>query len=102
MCFFDKYYALCKARGMSVNAVAKVLGIPSSSVTNWKHGHRPRIDSLQKIADYFHVSMDFLTNDESKDAGAEASAMLDIYLKLSPDRQRLLVEIAEAMRKQEE
>lgn len=64
MCFFDKYNALCRGKGKSANAVAKELGIPSASVTNWKHGQRPRIDTVHRIADYFGVTVDFLTNDE--------------------------------------
>ncbi len=58
--FFDQYAALCKAAGKTPNGVAKELGLPSSSVTQWRQGGTPRPQTLQKIADYFSVSVEYL------------------------------------------
>ena len=60
--FFDVYKQLCEAHGQKPGTVAKILGIPTSLVTKWKQtGATPRADTLTKIADYFNVSIDYLT-----------------------------------------
>ncbi len=66
--FFEKYTELCKKNGMSANGAAKEIGLPSSSVTNWKQGRMPQVDSLLKVAKYFSVSVDWLlgNTDEKK------------------------------------
>lgn len=100
MCFFDKYNALCKAKGKSANAVAKELGIPSSSVTNWKHGHRPRIDTIHKIADYFRVSVDFLTNEENpaQDMGGIYKDVVENIIGLPPEYVQRVAEYIEFLK----
>lgn len=56
MAFFDNYQALCRKKGKTANGVAKELGIPSSNVTQWKHGSTPRANVLNMIAEYFDVT----------------------------------------------
>lgn len=58
--FFEQYTKLCKEQGKSANGVAKEIGLPSSTITNWKHGKTPRAETLGKIAAYFGVSVDYL------------------------------------------
>lgn len=62
--FFDRFYQLCRRCGSSPNAVAKELGIPSGSVTAWKQGAVPRSATLNKLAQYFEVSVDYLLGKE--------------------------------------
>ena len=66
MRFFDNYQALCRSKGKTANGVAKELGIPSASVTQWKYGSVPRAQTLEKIAAYFRVEVKDLVygNDE--------------------------------------
>ena len=65
--FFDVYLALCESRQKTANGVAKELGFASSSVTQWKYGSTPRPTALQKIADYFGVSVHYLLGAEEKE-----------------------------------
>lgn len=58
--FFEQYTKLCKEQGKSANGVAKEIGLPSSSVTYWKRGSLPRSETLERIAAYFDVSVDYL------------------------------------------
>ena len=64
--FFDTFSRLCNEKHKSPNAVAKELGIPSGSITNWKNGTNPRHGTLLKIADYFDVSVDYLLGNTDK------------------------------------
>lgn len=62
--FFTRFQALCQSHGTSANAVAKVLGIPSGSVTAWKQGSLPRSATLQKLSAHFGVTVDYLLGKE--------------------------------------
>lgn len=84
--FFEQYKKICEERGISPNGAAKEIGLPSSSVTHWKDGAIPRIKTVQKIADYFGVTTDFLLGytgikekspAEAGDLDAESNALVD-------------------------
>jgi len=78
--FFERYTSLCKEVGSSPNGIAKILAIPSSSVTNWKHGHNPNIETVKMIAEYFGVSVDWLLgNCDSKFTSQAKGELLSDY-----------------------
>lgn len=58
--FHLNYVALCNAIGKSPSAVAEELGLSRATVTHWSDGSVPRQATLQKVADYFGVSVDDL------------------------------------------
>lgn len=59
---------LCEKIGKSPNAVAKELSISSGSVTAWKNGRTPKMETISKIAEYFNVdeSAFFLSEEYKK------------------------------------
>ena len=58
--FYDRFVELCKTKRMSPAAVARDIGLSNSSTTTWKRGAIPKGETLQKLADYFGVSVDYL------------------------------------------
>lgn len=65
--FYDVYIDLCHSKGKSPSAVAQELGINKSNVSNWKNnGYTPRGSVLNKIAEYFGVTTDFLLTGNKK------------------------------------
>ena len=64
--FFERYMELCKQAGETPNSVAKIIGASSGSVTAWKNGTDPRFATVRKIAEYFHVSSDYLLGNVSE------------------------------------
>ena len=59
--FYDVYCALCRQHGLSPSGGSKEIGFNRASVTVWKNtGNPPKPALLQKIADYFGVSTDYL------------------------------------------
>ena len=58
--FYDRVVELCKNRGISPAALARDIGLSNSATTYWKRGSIPKSDTLEKIADYFGVSVDYL------------------------------------------
>lgn len=66
--FYINYVALCNKIGKSPSAVAEELGFMRSVVTRWSKGTIPRQATLQKVADYFGVSVEYLLGKEKQPA----------------------------------
>ena len=60
--FWQNFLELCDSVGLAPNAVAKKIGISSGSITNWSKDNTivPQRRTLKKIAEFFHVSIDYL------------------------------------------
>lgn len=59
MTLFDRVKVLADEQGKSLKTVALDLGFGENSFYGWKTKN-PGIDKLQSVADYFHVSTDYL------------------------------------------
>lgn len=58
---YEVFEKLLAQRGVTAYRVAKETGITTATLSNWKQGkYTPKSDKLQKIADYFGVSLDYL------------------------------------------
>lgn len=63
--FYDIYAQICRENGISPTGAAKAMGIGSATVSHWKNrGLSPRAEQMQKIAEYFNVSVDYLLGKE--------------------------------------
>ena len=58
--FYDNFLRLCAKKNVTPSAVMRAIGLNKSSATYWKKGATPSSDTLQKLADYFNVSVDSL------------------------------------------
>lgn len=57
---YQKYAALRDAVGITDYRVAKETGVSTATLSNWKSGvYIPKVDKLQKLADYFGVSIEY-------------------------------------------
>lgn len=66
--FCDTYLELCTQIGKTPSRVASDLGLARSAVSMWKaRGTAPNAETLQKIADYFGVTVDYLLTGEQKE-----------------------------------
>lgn len=68
--FYDLFSELCKSKGVSVTKATVEIGLSRTIGTAWKkRGLTPKGDTLQKIADYFGVTTDYLlTRSETEKA----------------------------------
>lgn len=65
---YEIFEKLLKAKNVTAYRVAKETGISTATLTQWKNGSStPKTDKLQKIADYFGVSLNYLTTGEEKE-----------------------------------
>ena len=63
--FYKRVRELCEERNMTINELVRNLNLSSGSPTAWKNGTEPRFSTVRKIADYFHVSADYLLGNVS-------------------------------------
>ena len=58
---YEIFKKLCEKNGVSSADVARATGVAKATLSEWKKGtYRPKADKLQKIADDFGVSLDYL------------------------------------------
>ena len=62
--FWDIFFHLCEIRGEKPSQVVNKLNIGAGNVTAWKRGTLPSTKSLEKISDYFGVSVAYLLGKE--------------------------------------
>ena len=62
---YEIFEHLLQIKGVSTYKVAKETGIPQQTFSKWKKGiSTPKADKLQKIADYFGVTGDYLLGND--------------------------------------
>ena len=53
---YEKFESLCKSRNVTPYHVSSVTGVATSTLSNCKKGtYIPKVDKVQKIADFFDV-----------------------------------------------
>lgn len=65
---YEIFEKLCEENGVTPYRVCKETGITTATISNWKAGrYAPKQDKLQKIAEFFGVSIEYLMTGEEKD-----------------------------------
>lgn len=58
---YEIFEKLLKEHGVAAYRVAKETGVTTATLTSWKQGkYTPKPEKMQKIADYFGVSLTYL------------------------------------------
>ena len=107
--YYENFERLCKEREVTPSQVSRGTDISTATLTSWKKGkYTPKQDKLQKIADFFNVSVDYLMtgkepeqdfSDESVHLIAqisedtELSDALKKYFGLSDAKKKHIVEL---------
>lgn len=64
---YEKFQELLDSKGVTAYKVAKATGVSTATLTSWKQGkYSPKREKLQKIADYFGVSIDYFNEEPDK------------------------------------
>lgn len=79
MSTIDRILKLVKDSGLTAKEFAERVGIAGGSITDWKTGRsKPSVESLQKIAKYADVQLEWLTGDsEYKTKSDEIKSIID-------------------------
>lgn len=71
---YEIFETLLTLHGVTAYQVSKATGIATATLSDWKRGRsKPKQDKLQKIADYFHVPLDYLIHGEITDSSYDAA-----------------------------
>lgn len=92
---YEVFEQLLQKYGVTPYKVAKEAGVTQTALSNWKSGRStPSTKTLQKIADYFGVTLDYLTT--GKERPREQSPGLTTRDKrdIAKDLDRIMEEIA--------
>ncbi|MBR6513506.1 MAG: helix-turn-helix domain-containing protein [Clostridia bacterium] len=66
---YEIFVELLQRNNVTAYQVCKATGIAPATVSDWKNGKStPKQDKLKKIADYFGVSLDYLTTGKESEA----------------------------------
>lgn len=69
MTIYERIESLRKSKGLSQGKLEKQLGFSNGSISKWKNS-TPKVERLQKLADFFGVSVEYLMTgkeDEQKE-----------------------------------
>ena len=95
--YYENLVRLCEMNGVKPGTVARMTGISTATITAWKQGkYTPKQDKLQKIADYFKISLDSFLNGTTQDEDVaefedNVQAFVDAYSRLN-DKQRTIID----------
>lgn len=86
---YEIYCKLRDSKGVKDADVVRETGITKSTFSDWKNGRsNPKNDKLQKIADYFGVTIDYLMTGKEKDSSDKLSVELNnVYFSLAKEAQ---------------
>lgn len=98
MTLVEKIQMLCRNKGITLMGLERELGLSTSTVRRWDT-MRPSADKVLKVAQYFHVSTDYLLGNDKIDdlIGWAAEDMLllkRIKTELSPGEQSIIRSVA--------
>lgn len=81
--FFDIFSELCAKKGVSCKRAAEDIGLSNSITTKWKKtGATPSGKTLNKIANYFGVSISELLGKEEKEKSPDEFVLTEGEKKL--------------------
>lgn len=90
--YYDSFFALCEAYGKTPYAVAKATGIATATLTHWKKGlYTPKDEKLEKIAEYFGVSLDYLKGKTERTIELDRQEILEHAFDDRPEMRTLFM-----------
>ena len=96
--FYEIFESLCKENGTSPSKVCVELGMSKTTSSFWKRtGGIPKREALEKIAERFNVSVDYLVGKEKKPAPItiNRNELFSILAQLTDSELNQLLDYAE-------
>lgn len=104
--FKKNFVRLCNTKGVPPTTVCIELGLNKATFSNWTEKSVPHARTLEKIADYFGVTVEYLLRDDDSEQ-KESSSLTDERVKiamehingLSKEELDVLIPLLEQMKK---
>lgn len=99
--FGDTLKYLLEKNHISQKQLASELNIGASTLGNYiQNTRQPDFEIVVRIADYFHVSIDYLFDHSSNSSYTkDEERLIEIYRRIPAERKVLFIEISEAFAK---
>ena len=92
---------LRESSSLSQRELGDRVGLSKSSIGNYESGQRqPDMDTLNLLANYFHVTVDYLmgrSDIPTFDISSEEEQMIRFFRKVQKGKRRLLIELFESL-----
>ena len=75
--FYEIVNNLCKDHNITITRMAEEIGLSNAAPTSWRKGSEPKLATLEKIAEYFGVSIDYLRGQDNKKTPTPAKGERD-------------------------
>ena len=103
---YEKFEKLLADKNVTAYRVAKDLDMPRSAFSGWKNGRStPKIETLQKIADYFDVPVayfyDYDQHEQMKDAYVDMLTNKLLDTLFTNESLKTLFELAQDAKKED-
>lgn len=96
----DRIRALANQKGMSLPALESELGLGNGTISRWAKSS-PNTEKISRVADYFHVSVDYLigrdTDDDDNLQDRGYTILSREAKKMTPEQRQKLITIAKIM-----
>lgn len=104
---YEIFEKLLNEHGVRTSDVVKATGLSSTFFSEWKKGKSksPKPENLQKIADYFGVTVDYLVTGKEKEIpdpllADDFTALIELYNSSNKDGQARIMEYAKMIAKE--
>lgn len=91
--FWENYVRLCSDKNISPSAAGAAIGVTYAAVSKWKKGAIPNGSTLQKIADYFNVSVASLLGEDETDLREKAETNRETILRITESAEENLMHL---------
>lgn len=94
----DRIRTLANSQGLSLPALEVKLSLGNGTISRWRSS-APNSDKLIRVADYFHVSLDYLLGRSSEEILTEPKlsedelAIIDLYRQIPAQRRTLVLQM---------
>lgn len=72
----DRIKELCDTHKTNFAEVERRVGISNGQIRRWDNAS-PKLENIEKVADYFDVSVDYLRGKKTKEASTDLDEILD-------------------------
>ena len=102
MDFYDNFLKLCVENGIKPSKMVESIGIKKTAASNWKSRKtKPTAYNLQKIAEYFGVTVEYLKGEEQEIENSPEEPklsegekmLLDLFRQIPEERQPEALEL---------
>ncbi len=99
---YEIFSKLLQEHGVTPYKVSKETGVSQSTLSDWKRGvSTPKIDKLQKIANYFCVSVEYLQTGKESEITDKKDTSTSTLTKRDTKQIEAILSDTEALLKQE-